>query len=550
MIILNFFEIYIYLLLSIMSCAGWGNQINKFFDFNLNTIFEKIFVGIVFYGIYALFVNFFVTINFLLNIAMFLIGLILIIKPFKKKHYKIVLLSALFGSLTIVFDNVYRPDAGLYHLPYIKILNSEKIIFGISNVHERFGFISIIQYMSAAFNHKIFNSNGILLPSLIIYISILFYFIHNFLKRQNKNFIKILSLIFAVIILIDMNRYSEFGNDEPGHLILFYMTFLIISSLSGEYNKNELFKKVLFLSVILFTIKSYNLVVFLLLLLFYFGNHKKIHLSNKGNILSVLFIFIWLIKNVIISGRLIFPIKETCISTLKWKNTQAGSTNLVIEAFAKGYDFSDKKISTKNYIKDFNWLNKWSKNHLNLVLEKISPVILILGLLIILVKTRQLIRNKYDKIFIFYGVVSLLQLITILLKVPSYRFFSGHFYITIIYLISPYLLNSHLDFKKLKILNYLLILSLALVTFKNLNRISKNYDYDYLEYPWPKKNSSFIDNSINLNNKIRYKNNEKYHYYLTEKDPLCYYSKSPCTSWEKKLDINFNYGYKIISEHN
>ena len=164
-----------------MSCAGWGNQINKFFDFNLNTIFEKIFVGIVFYGIYALFVNFFVTINFLLNIAMFLIGLILIIKPFKKKHYKIVLLSALFGSLTIVFDNVYRPDAGLYHLPYIKILNSEKIIFGISNVHERFGFISIIQYMSAAFNHKIFNSNGILLPSLIIYISILFYFIHNFI---------------------------------------------------------------------------------------------------------------------------------------------------------------------------------------------------------------------------------------------------------------------------------------------------------------------------------------------------------------------------------
>ena len=30
----------------------------------------------------------------------------------------------------ITFDNTYRPDAGLYHLPFTKILNEEKIIVG------------------------------------------------------------------------------------------------------------------------------------------------------------------------------------------------------------------------------------------------------------------------------------------------------------------------------------------------------------------------------------------------------------------------------------
>lgn len=346
-----------------------------------------------------------------------------------------------------------------------------------------------------------------------------------------------------------MNRYSEFGNDEPGHLILFYMTFIIISSLSEEYNKNQLFKKILFLSVILFTIKSYNLVVLLFLFIFYFTHIKKIHLLNRENILSVLLILFWLIKNIVVSGCLIFPIKETCISSLKWKNTEAENVNLVIEAFAKGYDYSSSKNNSKNYVKDFNWVDNWSERHLPFVLKKISPVILVLSLLVIFIITRQLIKKKFNKILIYYGVISLFQLITILLKVPSYRFFSGHFYVTMIYFISPYLLNNNLDPKQFKILSYLLILCLTLVTFKNLNRISKNINHDYIEYPWPKKNSSFEENSINLNKKVKYMNNENYHYYLTEKDPLCYYNEAPCTSWEKKLNINFNYKYKIITNY-
>ena len=34
----------------------------------------------------------------------------------------------------LILSNVYRPDAGLYHLPYIKFLMM-KIIFGLANFH-------------------------------------------------------------------------------------------------------------------------------------------------------------------------------------------------------------------------------------------------------------------------------------------------------------------------------------------------------------------------------------------------------------------------------
>ena len=55
--------------------------------------------------------------------------------------------------LTISYDGTYRPDAGLYHLPYISILNENKIIIGLSNIHFEFGHVSILQYLSAIYNN-------------------------------------------------------------------------------------------------------------------------------------------------------------------------------------------------------------------------------------------------------------------------------------------------------------------------------------------------------------------------------------------------------------
>ena len=57
----------------------------------------------------------------------------------------------------------------MYHLPYTKIINDNKIIFGISNIHFRFGHTSILQYLNAIFNNYIFNSKGIIIPAAIIF---------------------------------------------------------------------------------------------------------------------------------------------------------------------------------------------------------------------------------------------------------------------------------------------------------------------------------------------------------------------------------------------
>ena len=64
--------------------------------------------------------------------------------------------TSLITLLLILYSNINRPDAGLYHLPYNAILNENKILIGIYNINFRFAHSSIIQYLSGIYNNHFF----------------------------------------------------------------------------------------------------------------------------------------------------------------------------------------------------------------------------------------------------------------------------------------------------------------------------------------------------------------------------------------------------------
>ena len=47
-------------------------------------------------------------------------------------------------------------------------------------------------------------------------------------------------------------------------------------------------------------------------------NFRKKYILNYLNILLFFITFAWFLKNIIISGCLIYPIEVTCIETLQW----------------------------------------------------------------------------------------------------------------------------------------------------------------------------------------------------------------------------------------
>ena len=84
------------------------------------------------------------------------------------------------------------------------------------------------------------------------------------------------------------------------------------------------------------------------------------------------------------------------------------------------------------------------------------------------------------------------------------------------------------------------------ILFKNLDRIYKNYQNIYLDYPWPKMNSYTNKNKENTNIAV-YSDEGLLIYYKPYPYSLCMFSKSPCTSSLNvgKIKKRNKLGYKI-----
>ena len=239
------FEIFVYSYLTSIFVFASGIFFSKKIiniDFNKEVnLFQIGLNGFIFLSFLALFINFFSELNKLVNtiiISIFFIYLFLNNKILVKK----VLIYSIFSSLIclaiIAFDNTYRPDAGLYHLPFTKILNDEKIIVGLSNIHFRYGHTSIIQYIAALNNNWVFGDKGILIPLSIIFSFIILYLFQE-IRNEKNQIILIFNYIIFSFICLKLNRYSDFGNDAPAHIFYFFLISLALKNFKN-FNKDNM----------------------------------------------------------------------------------------------------------------------------------------------------------------------------------------------------------------------------------------------------------------------------------------------------------------------
>ena len=217
------------------------------------------------------------------------------------------------------FSNNYDPDAFLYHLPFSNIVNDYKILPGSSLIHFRFGHISILQYINAFFNNYIFGSHGIIIPISLAFSFFLLYLINQISKilRDDNyfnlhNFFIISSLIF---ICLRMNRYSDYGNDNVATIFYLYFISFFIRNFETDtfYFKN----KISLLASFIFTLKVFYFVP-LILSLYLWISKRNLKIINLSSLTCVFFLFLWFLKNILISGCAVYPASFTCINKLPW----------------------------------------------------------------------------------------------------------------------------------------------------------------------------------------------------------------------------------------
>ena len=149
-------------------------------NFNTNKIntFEKLIYGFIIISFISVLINFFFPLNKFINtFFLFILIVIFFLKKntiSKQEIFTLVFISLL-TCMFIALDTINRPDGMIYHYPFSKILNEEKIILGISNIHFRFAHSSILQYSSSINNNYLLGDLGLIIPTASIYISILLY---------------------------------------------------------------------------------------------------------------------------------------------------------------------------------------------------------------------------------------------------------------------------------------------------------------------------------------------------------------------------------------
>ena len=505
-----------------------------------NAIFGAIIVSFI-----ALTVNFFLPLNKIVTTFLFLIPFFIFIKKgISKKELWFFIKATIIVFFFIIYSDVNRPDAGLYHLPYTQILNENKIIIGLGNLHHRFGHISIVQYLSAINHNYIIGVHGIIIPLASLISFILIYFLDDisfFLKKKNNlDLNDIFSLFILIYIGFKVNRYSGFGNDAPAHLLFFY---LISVYLKSRINFDFLKKTFLIASYTFLNKITLGLGFIFPLIIFGKLNREKYKIIFS---FSSIFVLLWLIKNILISGCLIYPVEKTCIYKFSWSNkSETIKQNILAEAWAKDWpNRTDDSILKEDYLKNYNWLSVWSKNHLLYIVKILIPYIIFLLTIILFInftkkKNSKIIFYKDMKKHRMIMIVSIIGTLIFFLKFPLYRYGYSYLITLIIFLLSSLLFKYDLFFVK-KIFQYVIILSIFVLLGKQIQRIYNNYNTYNI---WPNIYAlSPKTKNIEIEEKII---GQQYKIFVSKKE--CMYLKAPCTnSFKTNITHKKKIGYDVI----
>ena len=317
-------------------------------------------------------------------------------------------------------------DSSLYHLSYQNWLRSEKIVIGLSNLHGRFGFSSIYDYISSFFWLE---NNFILLHFLnLVFFLILFNFLIINLLSDKKSFLFHSSLILVGFGLLDNVGFSGgrngfiyiegVGKQDAAYAVMLFITVsLFIKAFNDKFFSIENLIILTMMSLFTTQLRIMGLSLLIFEFLFIYNLVKKNQTSKIIFAVSpfIILAILWMLKNVIISGCIFYPIESTCFTKLSWYyHGQAAAESNSTSEFFYG-------LSTEDGI--IQWYKHWFSSEFNKTLSYnfiISFIVILFGRFIFFKS------SHVDKSIIVTSLVFIMiNLYAWLINAPGIRFLMG-----------------------------------------------------------------------------------------------------------------------------
>lgn len=392
----------------IASCLFGYGIIKVFYGSCRNTMehFDIFFVcGLLFINVYSQIFSLFYKVSTLACIILFAIGILLMIflriKKFLKLEDIIKLLknvSAIqwviifFSTITMVAWTVGYPehyDTSLYHAQAIRWIEEYGIVPGLGNLHNRFAYNSAFMPLQALFSLKwllgqsLHTVNGLLCCVFLIYALVT----NNIIKCISLQLSDFLKLVVIFYIYINRNFISSPSSDTLAMLLVLYIC-IKWSELIERNEKNPLpwtFICIICVWAISVKLSVATCILFSIYPIILFISQKK----WKGlivNFAAGFFVAVpWLIRNIIISGYLIYPYPQIDLFHFDWKMLPSILTYDSREIMVWGRKIRDVKLFKEPF---WRWVGNWYNSE-----SILFKLLIILGFAAALIILIQLLKN-------------------------------------------------------------------------------------------------------------------------------------------------------------
>ncbi|MET1414979.1 hypothetical protein ABVF61_22085 [Roseibium sp. HPY-6] len=385
-------------------------------------------------GMIALVVNFFAgaanSFSYGIATALLIYGCCLVDRTTIRSVGLICLFAALCTPLAA--DMQPGPDGGLYHFAHQRWIREHEIIFGFAHLHARYGFSSFLEYI----NSLLWIGEAFKLLSYMsaLYFVCLLSFIYFAINSKN-NFIRILALFIGINLLIyDGYFIWKYGYADSAAGLTFALSILAgLYILVSETRENECRASQLsafFMLCAMAVALKVSSILVALWAVFVFATllwRKQISTRRIPAILAfpAVFTLLWLLRGVITTGCLLFPVSWTCL-TVPWHAKQEAILySDLVTAWARHPHTGRSSLEGWSWLTDY-WLEA---NASFLIYLSLAAVVIVL-LAAMAHRFFATTRLQPAIAFALVGVIAV-SLILWFLKAPTDRFGIGIFLIAV-----------------------------------------------------------------------------------------------------------------------
>ena len=471
-------------LLFLLIIYGNGIIFSKkiFNDFENQNFYEILLIGLVTTILLSQFINFFFPLNNYLTVINILV--VILYLTFEKHIIKNLRIDYKFFFIffILVLSNIYASDFSedLNHYHYGMISNSDNLnfIWGYSFFHDMYGTSPIWLTTHSYLNFDNSRLQDIhVLNGLFLFIFIGLFFSEIQKNNQSHSVKQIILFSILLFVLIKFTRLKEFGIDRPAFLLFCTILYIYLKYFFTNGNENilENFSKISLISICIIAIKITYLPIIIFPVFILLRYKGKITIFNTKIFLILLAFSIFILKNFLGTGCIIYPVSYSCLDFISWSNSKgAEDLAFLAEYFNKSWTSYEGYLSKLEYIRNFNWFETWFIRGNKEILDLFLTIILvfILSIFIFGIKKKKIFKYQSELSFLkkILSSIIVISLFIYFIKNPVIRM-NFHVLISILILLIINFVSLDSNKKKLSTINFFLFLAIFFNLSKNFDRI-------------------------------------------------------------------------------